>query len=106
MKTANLNDTRDRNPGLCRNELLTIGDLETFKNVLLSELKTLLEESKSQPLKQWLRSSEIRKMLGVSSGTLQNLRINGTLSYTKVGGIVFYRYEDVVKLLEKNYNSK
>jgi hypothetical protein len=38
-------------------------------------------------------------MLGISSGTLQNLRVNRTLSYTKIGGIVFYRYDDIARLL-------
>jgi hypothetical protein len=36
--------------------------------------------------KQWLKSVDVRKMLNISPGTLQNLRINGTLRYTKIGG--------------------
>lgn len=85
-----------------RDQLLTIGDLRDFKSELFSEIRNLITESKDQPAKQWLRSSEVRKMLGVSPGTLQNLRVNGTLNYTKVGGIVFYKYEEIVKLLESN----
>ena len=40
-------------------------------------------------------------MLGISPGTLQNLRINGTLTYSKIGGMMYYRYQDIMKLLEK-----
>lgn len=85
-----------------RDHLLTVGDLERFKAELLSELKTLMVEQKGQPSREWLRSGEVRKMLGVSIGTLQNLRVNGTLSYSKVGSMVFYRHDEIVKLLEKN----
>ena len=35
-------------------------------------------------------------MLRISPGTLQNLRVNGTLAYTKIGGIIYYKYEDIV----------
>ncbi|MNR54024.1 Helix-turn-helix domain protein [compost metagenome] len=52
--------------------------------------------------KRWLKSSEVRKLLGVSSGTLQNYRINGTLSYTKIGGTLFYSNDDIEKLLSQN----
>ena len=41
-------------------------------------------------------------MLGISATTLQTLRINGTLSYTKIGGTLYYEYAEVVKVFEKN----
>lgn len=85
-----------------RDQLLTVGDLEKFKTELLAELRILISEEKGQPVREWLRSAEVRKMLGVSAGTLQNLRVNGTLSYSKVGSIVFYKYDEIVNLLEKN----
>jgi len=49
-----------------------------------------------------LRSPEVREMLDISPGTLQNLRINGTLPYTKIGGVIYYAYEDIVKVLQAN----
>jgi hypothetical protein len=45
-------------------------------------------------------------MLGISRGTLQNLRINRSLPYTKLGGIMFYNYEDIEKILEAGLISK
>jgi hypothetical protein len=45
-------------------------------------------------------------MLGISHGTLQNLRINRSLPYTKLGGIMFYKYEDIEKILEAGLVSK
>jgi hypothetical protein len=81
-------------------EILTHDDLQDFKNELLSEIKELL---KSQPAqKKWLKSNEVKEILGCSDGTLQNLRINGTLEYSRVGGTVYYPYDAVLKLLESN----
>ena len=82
------------------NELLTREDLQQFRMQLLSELKEVLQQSK-QSTKQWLKSSEVRKMLDISHGTLQNLRITRSLPYTKLGGIMFYKSEDIENLLQK-----
>ena len=86
-------------------ELLTREDLQQFRMQLLSELKDVLQQSK-QSTKQWLKSSEVRKMLGISHGTLQNLRITRSLPYTKLGGIMFYKSEDIEKILEAGLVSK
>jgi hypothetical protein len=85
-----------------RDQLLTVGDLEIFKNNLIQELTNLLKETTSAPTKKWLKSSEVKKLLGISTGTLHNLRMNGSLSFSKVGGIIFYDYSEIAKLLKEN----
>ena len=85
-----------------RDQLITTGDLIAFKMELLDEIQKLLKEMNAEPAKKWLKSPEVRKLLGISPGTLQNLRVNGTLPYTKVGGVIFYEYEDIRKMLEEN----
>ena len=87
------------------NELLTREDLQHFRTQLLNELKEVLQQS-SQTTKQLLKSSEVGKMLGISHGALQNLRINRSLPYTKLGGIMFYKYKDIEKILEAGFISK
>ena len=79
-------------------ELMTKDDLQQFKSELLNELKQFIRQGGEEP-KQWLRSNQVRKRLNISPGTLQNLRINGTLRSTKVGGILYYKSEDIDKLL-------
>ncbi|MEX1241398.1 MAG: helix-turn-helix domain-containing protein [Cyclobacteriaceae bacterium] len=75
-----------------------------FRVQLIEQLKVLLKQP--EPVKkEWLKSAEVRKLLGVSHGTLQNLRINGLLPYSKVGGLIFYKYDDLVKLLEGDRKS-
>jgi DNA-directed RNA polymerase subunit F len=82
-------------------ELITREDLREFKNELLNELKQIMQPGQGQS-KKWLKSSEVRKMLNISPGTLQNLRINGTLRFTKIGSIMYYKLEDINKILEGN----
>jgi hypothetical protein len=83
-------------------EIVTTDDLREFKNELLDEMKKILHEHHGQPGKKWLKSYEVRELLGISQGTLQNLRSNGTLSYTKIGGVMFYDIENIKKMLEDN----
>ncbi|MGC4041965.1 MAG: helix-turn-helix domain-containing protein [Flavobacterium sp.] len=82
-------------------EVITREDLNEFRSLLLNDLKEIIH-SKPQQIKQWLKSNEVRKLLNISPGTLQNLRINGTLSYTKVGGIMYYSHSDIDKVLNGN----
>lgn len=81
--------------------IVTKEDLNEFRIDLLKDLKEILQ-AKASPTKQWLKSSEVRKILNISPGTLQTLRINKTLSYTKIGGIIYYANTDLEKLLEHN----
>lgn len=88
-------------------ELLTKADLEKFKEELFTELrKANVHPNSKMQIKEWLKSHEVRRLLGISPGTLQNLRVNGTLPYTKIGGLMYYRYEDIRKLLEGGSPSK
>lgn len=82
--------------------ILTTEDLYDFKQELFGELKKLLTENPQTTPKKYLKSAEVMEMLQVSPGTLQNLRINGTLPYTKIGGIILYEYEEILKVLKEN----
>lgn len=42
----------------------------------------------------------VKELLKISTGTLQNLRINGSLSFTRIGGTLYYNYKDIEKMLE------
>ena len=82
-------------------EILTKDDLNLFKIEFFKELSNLLNR-KPDSHKEWLRSADVRKLLSISNGTLQTLRINGTLPFTKIGGTIFYAYEDVTHILNKH----
>lgn len=82
-------------------ELITKQDLNQFKMELIEELTQLFTQN-TVPTKKWLRSSEVRKILSISPGTLQNLRINGSLKFSKVGSLLFYDANDISKMLADN----
>ena len=86
-------------------EIITKEDLRTFKRELLSELKELIKENPVEQPK-WIKSPQVRKLLDISPGTLQNLRVNGTLPYTKIGGVVYYSMADIEKVLQSKKVNK
>ncbi|MDT0294891.1 helix-turn-helix domain-containing protein [Mesonia ostreae] len=82
--------------------IITTDDLREFKMELLDDIKNLLAKQTSGRIKKYLKSSEVMDLLQVSPGTLQNLRINGTLPYTKVGGIIYYDAEEIQNVMTAN----
>jgi len=91
--------------------IITIEDLDKFKSDLFSELRELMQqtvpaETKPEQPEKWLKSHQVQRMLGISPGTLQNLRINRTLPYTKIGGVILYSLEDINAIIERNKRNK
>src|SRR5690606_32108355 len=82
--------------------IITTEDLHEFKLELVQEMKKLLEDHAGVRPNKWLKSGEVMELLGISAGTLQNLRLNGTLPYTKVGGILYYDHREIMGVLENN----
>ena len=85
-------------------EVITKEDLQAFRMQLINEIKELIL-SRPTTTKDWLRSREVRKLLNISPGTLQTFRTNGKLTPSKLGGINYYRYSDIDKLLNQNTNN-
>ena len=83
-------------------ELITKTDLEVFKTELLNEIREILQEDGGST-KKWLKSADVKNILKISTASLQNLRISGQLKFTKVGGILYYKPEDINSLLEAGY---
>ncbi len=80
-------------------EIITKHDLETFRLSLLEDIKGLLATHSPTPNKPWLRGSEVKKLLSISEGSLQQLRIAGKLKGSKIGGIYYYRFIDIEKMM-------
>jgi hypothetical protein len=80
-------------------ELVTREDLENFRQSLLADLVRVMRQP--EPVQPWLKSYEVRKLLKISAGTLQRLRTHGILPYSRVGGTILYKYEDVKRLAEE-----
>jgi len=82
--------------------IITTDDLREFKLELLDDIKELLMRQGKVTQKKYLKSSEVMDLLQVSPGTLQNLRINGTLPYTKIGGLIFYDSDEIHRVMIEN----
>jgi hypothetical protein len=82
-------------------EVITREDLQVFRLQLINDIREIVQQKQPQT-KEWLRSSEVRKLLRISPGTLQNLRISGKLKASKIGGIHFYKYSEIETLLNSS----
>ncbi len=91
-----------KNRSIMAKSIITTNDLREFKLELLKEIKNLLNRQSTGTLKTYLKSSDVMDLLQVSPGTLQNFRINGTLPYTKIGGIIYYEAEEIQKVMAAN----
>ncbi len=89
------------------NESVTKDDLRQFRMVLLGEIRQLLSNPERENDTNefgtdynidWLRSKAIRKMMDISPGTLQNLRVQGKVRFRKVLGSYYYNRKDIVNL--------
>lgn len=94
-----MSEMENRKQKIYREQLITVDDLQDFKLELLSEIKCLLKGTGASLGKKWMKSEEVREMLGLSIGKLQTLRINGTLPFTKIGGVIYYDHEDIVNMM-------
>jgi len=82
-----------------RDQLVTLADLQEFKEDLLLSIKTIIQVNSPQPAKKWLKSYEVKKLLNISTGTLQNLRANGSLPYSKIGGLIYYDADEINRVM-------
>ena len=81
--------------------ILTIDEILEFHNRLVKELTELFNNVKRDE-KHWIKTADVRKLLGCSSKTIQNYRSNGILPFTKLGGTHYYDKGEVLKLLDDN----
>lgn len=82
--------------------IVTTEDLIELKVEILKEIRKMLSENSGPITKKWMKSIEVMKLLKISPGTLQNFRINGTIPYSKIGGIIYYDAEEIQKILQNN----
>ena len=75
---------------------ITKSDLVSLKHEIIEEFKSLLQ-SQCQPHQEFLKSSQVKALLGCSDSKLESLRKNGGLSYTKIGGTIYYNSNDLSK---------
>ena len=58
------------------------------------------------PLEDWIDGQEVMQRLHISARTLQTLRSNGTLPHTRIRNKIYYRRQDIQRILAGHYGKK
>ncbi len=80
-------------------------DAETFEK-MLSKLESFAERMEhlyrlhgSREMSEWLDNLDVCLLLKISPRTLQTLRDNGTLAFSRINHKIYYKPEDVEKIV-------
>ncbi len=82
--------------------VITLQDLLDVKAELIKEIRSI--GIANTPPRKWLKSSEVRKLLGLSATKLQAMRNKDEIPFTRLGGVIYYLEEAVHQRLESNSN--
>ncbi|WP_302567788.1 helix-turn-helix domain-containing protein [Culturomica massiliensis] len=63
----------------------------------------LNEQPSDTPPEDWIDNQDVMQALHISPRTLQTLRSNGILPYSRIGNKLYYRKQDMLKILSDNY---
>ena len=75
--------------------------MERFR-ILTAKVDALCRESDEKRMGKWLDNQDVCQILNVSLRTLQTYRSNRTLPCKKIGYKMYYKPEDVQKLIDKS----
>lgn len=85
-------------------EIVTLEKFNDFENRIFKELEELKQTSTTE--NRWLKSNDVKDLLGISHGKLQDLRDRGLIPFTKLGGLIFHDRQEIEKMLLKGMNTK
>ena len=80
-------------------ERSTYEELLTSFNSFVTKMKEMASRGNDKGLGEWLDNQDVCQMLNISPRTLQALRDNGTLAYSQINRKVYYKPEDVERIL-------
>ena len=80
-------------------ERSTYEELLTSINSFVTKMKAMASRGNDKKLGDWLDNQDVCQMLNISPRTLQTLRDNGTLAYSQINRKVYYKLEDVKRIL-------
>lgn len=74
--------------------------MATFETIA-EKVKTLCRVCGDKGLQKWLDNQDVCLILNISKRTLQTYRDNGTLPYTQIERKMFYKPQDVERVLNQ-----
>lgn len=88
-----------RNCPVIQSALLAKGKI-SLNDLSDTECDSLIEHAL---LEDWIDGQEVMQRLHISPRTLQTLRSNGTIPYTRIGNKLYYLRQDIERVLRNNY---
>ncbi|WP_218249235.1 helix-turn-helix domain-containing protein [Kaistella faecalis] len=67
-------------------------------------LNFMMKSSLNQLKEEWIDGQVVMQTLHISVRTLQSLRDNGTLPFSRINGKFYYKVSDIEEMLETNYS--
>ena len=87
-----------------------VEELLTSFNSFVTKMKEMASRGNDKGLGDWIDNQDVCQMLNISPRTLQTLRDNGMLAYSQINHKVYYKPEDVERILHvmagRDKNSK
>ena len=84
------------------NDPIRIGDFIIYKTQNPESADNNASGKENLP-NDWVDGYVVMQMLNISPRTLQTLRSNGTMPFSRIGNKLFYRKSDILKILSHNY---
>ena len=66
---------------------------------LVHRMEAICQRHGEKKMSEWMDNQDVCQMLNISPRTLQTLRDNGTLAYSQISHKIFYRPEDVQRIV-------
>ena len=80
-------------------ERSTYEELLASFNSFVLQMKAMVGRGTDKRLGEWLDNQDVCQILNISPRTLQTLRQNGTLAYSQIEHKVYYKPEDVERII-------
>lgn len=84
------------------NDMITKEDLRQFGLELLGNIGALMAQTKEVQgeivEQEWIKSKQVRTLMNMSPGSVQNLRVTQKVRFKKILGSYYYNKVDLLKL--------
>ena len=67
--------------------------------VFTRKVEAICNRNRDKSMTKWLDNQDVCMILNISKRSLQNYRDNGTLPYTQIGHKMFYRADDIERIV-------
>jgi hypothetical protein len=80
-------------------ERKTFEELVAKFDRFVSRMDGICRRHGEKKMNEWMDNQDVCRMLDISTRTLQTLRDNGTLGYSQINHKIYYRPEDVQRIM-------